>query len=449
MKRKLLGVALVALLALIGVVPLHAATGPVLVLEIEGVINPLTTRYLERGLQLAQRQDAELIVITLDTPGGLETAMRDMVQLLLDSPVPTAVYVTPRGARATSAGLFVLMAADVAAMAPATHVGAAHPVPLGAEIDEISGAKATSDAAALVRSVAVARGRNAEWAEGAVRENLSVTSEEAIEINVIDLIATDLNDLLRQVQGRVVGDVTLEPLGRTVEEIPMNVGERFFHVITEPNIAYLLLSLGTLLVLAEVADPGLSIAGIGAVVAFIVAFLGLGNLPVNWAGIALLAVSVILFAVALITDTEIVVSLAALIPFVMGSLLLFVPFEPISPALPVVRVSLWLIGIMGAAIFGFSLVVLRAVLIASRRPPQSGAQRLVGYTGVALTDLAPTGQVRVDRQDWSAIAVGGAIQAGSAIRVAGITGVRLEVTADVGISDVPIAESNVPEGNGV
>ncbi len=430
MKRKLLGVALVALVTLIGVVPLRAASGPVLILEIEGVINPLTTRYLERGLRMAQQQDAELVVITLDTPGGLETAMREMVQLLLDAAVPTAVYVTPGGARATSAGLFILMAADVAAMAPATQVGAAHPVPLGAEIDEITSAKATSDAAALVRGIAVARGRNAEWAESAVRENVSVTSEEALEINVIDLIARDLNDLLRQLQGRSVGDITLEPLGRTVEETPMNVGERFFHVITEPNIAYLLLSLGTLLLLAEVADPGLSIAGIGSAVAYIVAFLALGNLPVNWAGIALLAVSVILFAVALLTDTEAIVSLAALIPFVMGSLLLFVPFEPISPSLPMVRVSPWLIGLMAAAIFGFSLVVLRAILVASRRPPQSGAQRLVGWTGTALTDLAPTGQVRVDRQDWSAISDGGRIPSGSVIRVTGVTGVRLEVALD-------------------
>jgi len=209
--------------------------------------------------------------------------MREMVQLLLDSPVPTAVFVAPGGARATSAGLFILLAADVAAMAPATHVGAAHPVPLGTEISDVMDAKMTSDAAALVRSVATQRGRNADWAERAVRENLSVTAAEALEINVIDVVADDLDALLRQLEGREAGDRTLRPLGATRQVQRMNFSERFFHIITEPNIAYLLLSLGTLLVLAELADPGLSVAGVGAVVAYIVAFMALGSLPVNWA----------------------------------------------------------------------------------------------------------------------------------------------------------------------
>lgn len=429
MKRSLMLVALAGLLLLVCAMPLRAATGPVIRLEIRGVINPLTTRYLERGLQLARQQDAELVVVELDTPGGLETAMREMVQLLMQSAVPTAVYVTPGGARATSAGLFILLAADVAAMAPATHVGAAHPVPLGEEISDVMDAKVTSDAAALVRSIATDRGRNADWAERAVRENLSVTAEEALEINVIDLVAVDLSDLLRQLDGRAVADVTLETAGKLMQDEPMNLGERFFHVITEPNLAYLLLSLGTLLLLTELADPGLSIAGIGAVVAFLIAFLGLGNLPVNWVGVALLGVSAVLFVVALMTDTEAIVSVVALVPFVLGSLLLFVPLAPASPALPTVRVSLWLIALVGLMIIGFSLLVLRAILVAIQRPPQSGAQRLVGFEGVALTDLTPTGQVRVDRQEWSAIAVGDHIPAGHAVRVTEITGVRLLVEA--------------------
>lgn len=410
--------------------PTHtqAAGEPVLVLEIEGVINPFTTRYLERGLRLAEQRGAQLAVITLDTPGGLETAMREMVQLLLDSPVPTAIFVAPGGARATSAGLFVLLAADVAAMAPATHVGAAHPVPLGADISDVMDAKMVSDAAALVRSVAAQRGRNADWAERAVRENLSVTAAEALEIDVIDLVADDLDDLLRRLEGWQVGDITLRTLGATRQDQPMNFSERFFHTITEPNIAYLLLSLATLLVLAELANPGLSVAGVGAVVAFIVAFMGLGSLPVNWAAIGLLVLSVVFFVVGLLTDTEIVVSLAGLVPFVLGSLLLFAPFTPTSPAVPVVRVNPWLIGLMAIGMLAFSLLVLRAVIAATRRPPQAGAQRLVGMTGVALTDLLPTGQVRVDLQDWSAVSVSGTIAAGDAVRVQSITGVRLYVS---------------------
>ncbi|MGC9467952.1 MAG: NfeD family protein [Anaerolineae bacterium] len=427
MKRGLLLMAIAGCLLLSFPIPIQAATGPVLLLEIRGVINPLTTRYLERGFQTARQQDAELVVIALDTPGGLETAMREMVQMLLQASVPTAVYVTPGGARATSAGLFILLAADVAAMAPATHVGAAHPVPLGEEISDVMDAKVTSDAAALVRSIATTRGRNAEWAEQAVRENLSVTAEEAEAINVIDLVAADLNDLLLQLDGREVAGTTLQTAGKLLQEEPMNLAERFFHVITEPNIAYLLLSLGTLFLLAEIADPGLSVAGIGAAVSFTIAFLGLGNLPVNWAGIVLLGISVILFVIALLTDTEAIVSVAALVPFVLGSLLLFVPFRPISPALPAVRVSPWLIGLIAVGMISFSLIVLRAILVASRRPPQSGAQRLVGFEGIALTDLVPAGQVRVDRQQWSAITKGEEIPAGSTVRVTGITGVRLEV----------------------
>jgi len=429
MKRYLLLLLLLSLLWAAAPLPAQAADGPVVLLEIEGVINPFTTRYLERGLRLAEQRGAQLVIITLDTPGGLETAMREMVQLLLDSPVPTAVFVAPGGARATSAGLFILLAADVAAMAPATHVGAAHPVPLGTEISDVMDAKMTSDAAALVRSVATQRGRNADWAERAVRENLSVTAAEALEINVIDVVADDLDALLRQLEGREAGDRTLRPLGATRQVQRMNFSERFFHIITEPNIAYLLLSLGTLLVLAELADPGLSVAGIGAVVAYIVAFMALGSLPVNWAAIALLVLSVVFFVVGLLTDTEIVVSIAGLLPFILGSLLLFAPFTPTSPAVPVVRVNPWLIGLMALAILAFSLLVLRAVIAARRRPPQAGAQRLVGMVGVALTDLAPTGQVRVDLQDWSAVSVSGAIRAGEAVRVERITGVRLYVTS--------------------
>lgn len=400
----------------------------VLLLDIEGVINPFTARYLERGLSLAQSSNARLVVIALDTPGGLESSMREMVQAILDSPVPVVVYVTPSGARATSAGLFILLAGDIAAMAPATNVGAATPVAMGGEIDDVMSEKSLSDASALVRGLAESRGRNVEWAESAVRESLSLTAREALDENVIEILAVDVDDLLSQLDGMSVRGSVLDLSTPVIQEEGMNWVERFYHVITEPNIAYLLLSLGTLFLLAELSDPGLSVAGIGAVVSFIIGFMALGSLPVNWAAVGLLVISVILFVVALLTDTEVVVTLVGLIPFILGSLLLFRPFRPETPIIPEVNVSLWLILLMAALIVFFSLIVLRAILRAVKRPPQMGAERFIGAEAVAVTDLAPSGEVNIDHQTWSATSIGSDVKNGDHVRVVSVSGVRLLVT---------------------
>lgn len=428
---------LVLLLALPGAVA-HAqageADGPVLVMDTSGVVNPFTARYVRRVLRLAEERDARLVVIVLNTPGGLESSMREIVIALMDSPVPVAVHVGPSGARATSAGLFLVMAGHVASMAPGTHVGAAHPVVLDGQVDEVAQEKMVSDAAALIRSIATARGRNVEWAERAVRENLSLTAGEALDEGVIDLVSGDVDDLLAQVDGRTVqtaaGVATLAMTGAPVERVGMTFPEQLMHVISDPNIAYLLLSLAMLFVLAELADPGLSIAGVGAVVCFVLGFMALGNLPVNWAGIGLIALGVVLFGVGLFTDTEWAVTLAGLIPFILGSLILFVPFRATPPAAPVVRVSPWLIGAISLSVVVLSVGVLRAILRVRHLPPQSGAQRLIGYRGVAVTPVRPTGQVIVDRQTWSAVAASADIGQGQPVRVVGVTGVRLQVVPD-------------------
>ena len=208
----------------------------------------------------------------------------------------------------------------------------------------------------------------------------------------------------------------------------MNWVERFYHVITEPNIAYLLLSLGTLFLLAELSDPGLSVAGIGAVLSFIIGFMALGSLPVNWAAIGLLVISVIFFVVALLTDTEVVVTIVGLIPFILGSLLLFRPFRPESPATPEVNVSLWLILLMVALIVFFSLIVLRAIISAVKRPPQMGAEQFVGDEAIAITDLTPSGMVNIEHQTWSATSIGGDVYKGDFVRIVSVSGVRLLVT---------------------
>lgn len=415
------------LLLLLMVYPVQAANQNVVVLTIEGVINPFTARYLERGLALAEEQSASLVVLTLDTPGGLETSMREMVQTMISSPVPIAVYVTPEGARASSAGLFLLMAGDVAAMAPATNVGAATPVAINGESDSTLNEKSISDAAAFIRSLAERNNRNVDWAEAAVRESLSLTAYEALDQGVIDLVAEDLDDLLRQLDGATVGSVSLDLAGAGIDVEPMKWVEKFYHVITEPNIAYLLLSLGTLFLLVELSDPGLSAAGIGAVISFVLGFMALGSLPINWAAIGMLVISLALFVVALLTDTEVIVTILGLIPFVLGSLLLFQPFQPQSAIVPELRVSVWLILLMTAIIVAFSLIVLRAILRASKQPPQMGAGRFIGKCGISLTALTPEGQVKIENQVWSAFSQEGVIEKGQAVYVVSVSGVRLVV----------------------
>lgn len=412
--------------------PVYAQSSGVLVLNIEGVINPFTAGYLERGLLLVEEEDAALVILTLDTPGGLETSMREMVQLILRSPVPVAVFVSPSGARAASAGLFILMAADFAVMAPATNIGAATPIALGEEMDDVVSQKAISDAAALIRSLAEEHDRNAALVERAVSESLSFTASEALEEDIIDFIASDLFDLVNQLDGRSVNGAVLDLSGVTFIEEDMTWVERFFLAITEPNIAYLLLSLGTLLLLAELADPGLSVAGIGALICFGIAFMALGSLPINWVAIAMLVVSLILFVVALLTDTEVVVTIIGLVPFVIGSLLLFKPFRPNTPIIPDLQVSLWLIIAMAVLIVVFSLIVLRAILKASKRPPQAGAVRFIGHAGTALTDLNPEGDIEIDHQRWGAASLSGdIIKEGQQVRVVDVSGVRLVVTENV------------------
>lgn len=428
-KKRFILITLLIMGFITSLIPARAITQSALILNIEGVINPFTARYLARGLELAQQTEAPLLIITLDTPGGLETSMREMVQTILDSPIPVVVFVMPGGARATSAGLFILMAGDIAAMSPATNVGAASPIPLVGEVDLTASQKSISDAAALIRGLAEKHGRNVDWVEKAVYESKSLSASEAFENGVIDLIANDLDDLISQLNGRVIDGVALDLSNVQIEREPMNWVEKFYHVITDPNIAYLLLSLGTLFLLVELSDPGLSAAGIGAVICFGIGLMALGSLPINWVAIGMLVISLVLFVIALITDTEVVVTVIGLVPFVLGSLLLFKPFRSSSPVVPDLQVSLWLIIIMATVIVIFSLVVLRAILSASKRPPQSGAERLIGMQAVALTDLAPEGDVKVEQQIWSAISADDMIKKDQVMRVVGVSGVKLLVTA--------------------
>jgi membrane-bound serine protease (ClpP class) len=371
------------------------------------------------------------VIVELDTPGGLDTSMRQIVQAILNSDVPVAVFVVPSGARAASAGVFITMAAHIAAMAPGTNIGAAHPVDLSqSDVPATLQDKITNDAAAYIRAIAQQRCRNADWAENAVRNSVSLTAQEALDSHVIDLVANDVPALLAVLEGRKVtvnGQLmSLQVVTSPVEAYPMSWPEDLAHGIADPNIAYVLLSLGTLALIAEFLHPGAILPGVTGIVSLIIAFVALGTLPVNWGGIALIGLAFILFIVD-VKVSSVALTVAGAVSFVLGSLLLFRPFTPAAPVMPALSVSPWLLVSMTALLFGFFTVAVTAGLRAQRRPVLMGAHVLIGKTGIAVSDLSPQGEVRVQSETWSAVAVDGPLRAGETIEVVGIDGLRLRV----------------------
>ncbi|MCL4459287.1 MAG: nodulation protein NfeD [Chloroflexi bacterium] len=408
------------------------ANGPRIdLVTIKGVIDPLTAQYLCRAIDKAEQTGAECLIIQLDTPGGLDTSMRAMMQKMLNSTVPVIVYVYPSGARAASAGMFITLAADVAAMAPGTNIGAAHPVSVGEQVDKTMTEKVTSDAAATARAIAVRRGRNAAWAEKAVRESASITDKEALENGVIDLIAVNLADLSAKLDERTVvtagGERTLRTREAAIVPTPMSLPETLLHTIVDPNIAYLLLTIGIWAIIAEFYHPGAIIPGITGVICLILAFVAFESLPLNWGGLALVIVSMILFIVDLKSPSHGVLTGGGIIAFILGSLMLFSPLTPMAPTMPEIRVSWWLITAMTAAVSAFFIFALGAGLRAQRVRPTSGVESLVGMTGIAISDLDPTGIVQVQSEEWSATTSGEMIKAGERVQVVAVDGLRLRV----------------------
>ena len=406
---------------------------PVMLLEVRGVIDPIIARYIQRGIATGSQNQVELIVIQLDTPGGLDTAMRDIVQAILNADTPVAVFVAPRGARAASAGVFIAAAGHIAAMAPGTNIGAAHPVQLGGEQGEPPAAlqdKVTNDAATYIQAIAQQRGRNAGWLEDAVRKSASLTDQQALEKQVIDLVVADLDELLSRLDGRQVRlnsrTITLRTAGKPVQMYPLTFLEVIAHGIVDPNIAYVLLSLGTLALVAEFYQPGAILPGVTGVIALILGFVALGSLPVNWGGIALILLAIIFF-IADIKVSGIALTVAGAIAFVLGSILLFSPFSPPMHAMQRVAVNPWLITGMTAFLVGFFAFALAAGIRAQRHAVLVGAHVLPGKTGVAVSDLLPEGVVHVDSEMWSAVADGDPVHAGEAVEVIGRDGLRLQV----------------------
>lgn len=397
----------------------------VLLLTAEGPVTPAMSSYLERGLQEADRSNAELLVFQLDTPGGSTDVMSEMVKVMLDSDVPIAVYVAPSGGRAASAGTFIVLAADFAAMAPRTTVGAASPVSgEGQEIPETLKEKITNDLVASIKSHAERRGPEAvAWAERAVREAVSANENEALEIGIIDAIATDVPDLLDQLDGMSVEEegqtITLNVANAVVREIGMSPTEQFFHLLANPNIAVLLLSLGGTMLLIELYQPGGYVAGTFGVIALLLGFYSLGVLEANYAGLALIGVAFVLFILEATTPTLGVWALGGAVAFVLGALMLF----DTSYA----QVSIELVVAIAVTMGGFFAFAITAALRARDKQPLTGQEGLVGRIGTAEDPLDPEGIILVYGERWTARSSAGTIEAGSQVRVVDVEGMRLLV----------------------
>jgi membrane-bound serine protease (ClpP class) len=418
--------ALLVLVAAGAVLPAPAsAAAPVAVIQLDGVISPVTVRLVEAALTRAQSEGAGALVIQLDTPGGLERSMRLICQRLLNADIPVIVYVAPTGGRAASAGVFITMAAHVAAMAPATNIGAAHPVALGGGVDKESMKKIENDAAAFARTIAVERGRNAEWAEKAVRQSVSITEREAVKLKVVDLVADSLADLLDKIDGREVktakGPVTLHTRGAVVKAIEVGFRDRVLNVITDPNVAYILMMLGMLGLFFELSNPGVILPGVIGGISLILAFFAMQSLPINYAGLLLILFGIVLLIAEIKIVSHGVLAVGGIVALALGSLMLFD-----APEIGF-RVSWWVILPTVGATAGMFLVAVAAGLRALSARSPVGGPAMVGLTGVARGALSPEGQVLVRGELWRAVARGAPVAEGVRVRVVDVNGLTLTV----------------------
>jgi len=400
------------------------------VVELEGVIDPTTAGYLESKLDAAEEGGSGVVIVQLDTPGGLDISMRDMVQRILASRVPVVVWVGPPGARAASAGVFLVYASHVAAMAPATNLGAAHPVDLGGDLADERETKAVEDAAALLRELAAERGRNAEFADQAVRESVALGAEEAFEEQVIDLnpdTTGSIDELLGVLHGRQVETVAgIRTLATSGPDVTIRFHQpglitRILHAITDPTFAYLLLVLGFWALVFELSQPGIGVAGAAGAVALVLSFYAFAVLPVNLAGLILVLLGLAFFTIDVFTAGLGVWTAGGTLSLLAGSILLF------GGVAPAIEVSPWVIGIVVVSSFLFFGFVMTVALRGRKRAALTGSEGMIGLSGEARSDLSPEGQAWVKGAIWRARALDGPIESGSRIRVKRVDGLLLIV----------------------
>ena len=408
----------------------RADSHEVAVLTVSGTITPVLADYIERGIDEAEANNATAIIVQLDTPGGLDTTMRDIVQLFDGAGLPVVVYVTP-GARAASAGYFITSAADVAVMAPDTAIGAATPVSLGEggeqELSEELKAKILNDAIAYARAIAEAHGRNVDWAEEAVRHGASVAASEALELGVIDMIATSLPDLISQLDGLQVSKINgisyiIRTASADTREINMTAIETFLLAISDPNIAFLLLSLATLGLTVEILNPGLIFPGTVGAISGLLAFYSLGVLPVDLAGILFIVLAFALFVAEVFTPTFGLLTAGGLGSLIFGSIILF------QGGGPLFEVNIGLVIVVAVVIAVFFAFVINRVIAAHRRQATTGREELIGKTTTVRTSLEPEGTVFLEGEIWQAELDEGQATPGEDVVITRAEGLKLYVT---------------------
>jgi membrane-bound serine protease (ClpP class) len=416
-------VILLALFALLG--RAVSAAPKVIAVDVDGMVHPVTTEIVASALAQARTEGASLIVIRLNTPGGLMDAMRETIEKVVASPVPVVMYVAPSGGRSASAGFFLLESGDVAAMAPGTNTGAAHPVAMGGEMDAVMKEKVENDAAAYMRSICTKRGRNSVLAETAVRQSKSFTEREALDQHLIDLIAPNEEELLVSLDGREItrfngARQTLHTRGAVIEVYQRTLRQKIIAAIADPNIALILLVLGALGIYAEFSSPGLIAPGVAGVILVLLGLSALSVLPINWLGAALLIVSLTLFVLEAKFTSHGILGLGGAISMVLGAVML------VDGPIPEMRIH-WGTAIGLALPFSaITMLLLTLAVRARRNKVETGPEGMVGIIGSAVTELSPAGKIFVHGEYWDAVAVK-PVSAGARVRVTAIDKLKLTV----------------------
>ena len=403
------------------------AQSQVYILSIDGTINPAASDYIVMGISKANEENAECIIVKLNTPGGLLKSTRVIVSEFLSSQVPVIVYVTPGGAQAASAGVFITMAANIAVMAPGTNIGAAHPVSTQGQMDSTMSEKVTNDAAAFIRTISEKRKRNIKWAEEAVRESVSITENEAVKKNVVNLIAKNIPDLLEKINGEKVetagGEKILNTGNVKIVNYDMNFSQKLLNVLSDPNISYILFMLGLYGLLFEIFSPGAIFPGVIGGICIILAFYAMHTLPINYAGLALIIFAVILFILEIKIVSHGILMIGGVISLILGSIMLI----DVKSMWGVLTISWEAITMMVVITILFFFVIIGLGIRAQRKKPSTGEEGIVGELGKAISDLNPNGLVRVHGEIWDAETSDEKIETGSRIVVEQVNKLKLKV----------------------